>query len=143
MSAYGMDGDGDGVLSFEELQAYEAFKAQKKAEAQAAAAAAAAAQAAGKAAMQADYDTVPGFAARRGYIGNTMNDHNYGEPLSAEKAVFKYNKLTPGKMAQMLARPVDSSGPPMEPRGRARTNGGGGIEGQTEFYEPDRLQTGF
>ena len=36
--------------------------------------------------MVAEYETVPGFAARRGWHGNAINDHNYGEPLTAATA---------------------------------------------------------
>ena len=75
---YGMDSDGDGMVDFAELQAYEKFKAEKVAEAKAAAAAAEAAKAAAKAEMESQYDTVPGFAARRGWHGNSLNEHNYG-----------------------------------------------------------------
>ena len=137
---YGMDSDGDGMVDFAELQAYEKFKAEKVAEAKAAAAAAEAAKAAAKAEMESQYDTVPGFAARRGWHGNSLNEHNYGETLKSDDAVFAYNKLTPGPMAQLLSKPVAAtSGVPMEPRGRARTNGGGGVEGPVAFMEPDRL----
>lgn len=137
---YGMDNDGDGMVDFAELQAYEKFKAEKLAEAKALAAAAEAAKAEAKAANESQYDTVPGFAARRGWHGNAMNEHNYAEPLKKEDAVFAYNALSKGPMAQLLARPASTTaGAPMEPRGRARTQGGGGIEGPVAYYEPDPL----
>lgn len=141
---YGMDSDGDGMVDFAELQKYEAYKAEKVAEAKAAAAAVEAAKAADKAAMETQYDTVPGFAARRGWHGNEVNLHNYADHLDEHEAVFPYRCLQPGPMAAMLQKPTSSTaGAPMEPRGRARTNGGGGVEGPTPFYEANRLQTGF
>ena len=78
--------------------------------------------------------------ARRGWHGNELNEHNYGATLVKETAVFPCNSLKPGKMAQMLAgNQTRTSGVPMEPRGRAREKGGGGIEAPVDFYEPDRL----
>ena len=136
MSAYGMDTSGDGVLDAEELAAYREYLAQKEAEARAHAQMVEDSKAAAKAQMETQYDTVPGFAARRGWHGMETNTHNYAEPLKKEDAVFAYNKLKPGPMAQMMAKAVDpSAGMPMEPRGRARTQGGGGIDGAVPFYE--------
>jgi hypothetical protein len=138
--SYGMDADGDGMLDFAELQAYEKFKAEKDAEARAAWEAQEAAKAGAKAAMVSDYDTVPGFAQRRGWHGQELNTHNYGVPITKDSAIFPCNKLPPGKMAQMLKRPVSpTAGVPMEPTGRARERGGGGIDEPIEYYEADRL----
>lgn len=141
---YGMDQSGDGIVDAAELRAYEEYKASKVAEAKAYAAALEASKAADKAEAVTDYDTVPGFAARRGWHGNNINEHNYGEHLKPEDAVFSYTALKPGKMAAMLEAKSSKPPPsPMEPRGRARTKGGGGIEGAVPFYEPDRLTNPF
>lgn len=140
--SYGMDADGDGMLDFAELQAYEAYKQQMKDEAAALAAKEKAALAAMEAKMVSTYETVPGFAARRGWHGNSLNEHNYGEVIKSDTAVFPCNKLAPGAMAQMLTKPVSPTvGVPMEPRGRARERGGGGVEvgGPFAFMEGDRL----
>lgn len=137
---YGMDGDGDGMVDFAELQAYEKFKAEKKEEAKAAAAALEASKAAAKAEMETQYDTVPGFAARRGWHGNAVNLHNYADHLDEHEAVFPYRCLKPGAMAAILQKPGNpTAADPMEPRGRARTQGGGGVEGPIAFMEPPRL----
>lgn len=138
---YGMDQSGDGIVDAAELRAYEEFKAQKKLEAEQAAAALEASKAAAKAAAQTDYDVVPGFAGRRGWHGNEINHHNYADHLDEHEAVFPYRCLPPGPMAAMLQKnSTTTTGQPMEPRGRAREKGGGGIEGAVSFYEVDRLQ---
>ena len=140
MSTYGMDTDGDGMMSAAELRAYEDYKAQKRAEAEAHEQKLAAEAAAARAAMEPQYDTVPGFAARRGWHGNTLNEHSYGKALNEADAVFPYNKLKPGPMANLLAKQVSpTAGQPMEPRGRARLQGGGGCAGPVAFYEPNPL----
>jgi hypothetical protein len=123
-----------------ELQAYEAFKAQKIAEAKAAAEADAVSRASAKAEMLSTYDTVPGFAARRGWHGNSINEHNYGEHLGKDP-VFAYKPLPSGAMANLLEKSVSpTAGVPMEPRGRARVRGGGGVDAPTPFFEPNRLE---
>lgn len=137
---YGMDSDGDGVVNFAELQAYEKHKQDMIAQAAQSKAAAEAAKAGAKAEMASQYDTVPGFAARRGWHGNDVNHHNYADHLDEHEAVFPYRCLPPGPMAAMLQKnATTTTGVPMEPRGRARTNGGGGVEGPSSFYEQDRL----
>ena len=89
-----------------------------------------------KKAMESQYDVVPGFAQRRGWHGSNVNQHNYAEAINPNDAVFACNKLKPGKMAELLARPPSpTSSDPMEPRGRARTNGGGGIGPEVKYYE--------
>ena len=54
---------------------------------------------------------------------SSLNDHNYAEPLTKEKAVFAFNSMSHGPMAQFLEKQAAS--PPkspnqMAPRGRTR-----------------------
>ncbi len=84
--------------------------------------------------MKTDYDTVPGFAARRGWHANNLNSHNYGAKLEADNAVFPTNFLSQGPMAQMLARPTSPTHPSSQmPRGRARSG--------TDYYGTNLLET--
>jgi len=141
---YGIDGDGDGIMDFKELQAYMAFKAKKLEEALAHDAAVEAGKAAMKKEMLGDYETVPGFVDRRGWHGNDINEHNYGEHLTAKTAVHDdfpgrvFNQLPAGPMAKIMGGPAAASSS-MDPRGRARARGGGGIDDPVSYYEPDRL----
>jgi len=148
---YGMDKDADGTVDFAEIQAYEKYKAEMYAKAKANANAVEASKSGLKAGMTSDFDTVPGFRDRRGWHGNDVNHHQYAEPIAADTAVFPYNKGKVGQMASMLqtssnttydritALAKEPSGSPMEPRGRARTRGGGGIDSPIKFYEPNPL----
>ena len=64
---------------------------------------------------------MPGFAARRGWHGNKLNEQNYGDTLTPATAVFPYNAHGDGAMAKFLhstnAKPAHS---PDGLRGRAR-----------------------
>jgi len=119
---YGMDSGGDGV-SKEELDAFYEYKASKEAEVEAQKAAMAAQRA--KLAKQnaTDFETVPDFVDRRKSHMSSLNDHNYAEPLTKEKAVFAFNSMSHGPMAEFLDKQAAS--PPkspnqMAPRGRTR-----------------------
>ena len=63
-----------------------------------------------------------------------MNDHNYAEPLTKDKAVFAFNPGgTHGPMAQFLEKKATSPPKPnqMAPRGRTRAGG--------DFFAADML----
>ena len=115
-----------------ELDAYYEYKAKVEQELVAEKAAAAAKKAAIDAANASDFETVPGFAARRGWDGNTINEHNYAESLTAEKAVFPFHQVAHGPMAQFLERPAPASSANMAPRGRSRDVPG--------FFAPPSVQ---
>ena len=51
--------------------------------------------------------------------GRQMNDHVYTGPLDKDHAVFAYNPLEKGPMANFLTKPVAAT-PKPEPRGRFR-----------------------
>jgi hypothetical protein len=121
---YGMDSSGDGIMDKAELDAYYEYKAQVEQQLLAEKAQAAAQKAAVDAANASDYETVPGFAARRGWDGATINEHNYAEPLTAQTAVFPFRAVAHGPMAQFLDRPAPASSANMAPRGRSRDGPG-------------------
>jgi len=99
---YGFDDPTDGVITAEELAAYEAHKDAMEL-AQEAEMARARAYLDQRAAMnKSDYDTVPGFAARRGWHGNNLNEQNYGDELTPDHAVFPFNAHKDGSMAKFL-----------------------------------------
>ena len=52
----------------------------------------------------------------------SLNDHNYAEPLTKEKAVFAFNSMSHGPMAEFLEKKAASPPKPnaMAPRGRTR-----------------------
>ena len=127
-----MDASGDGMMDKAELDAYYEVKKQAELDLQKEQAVAAAAKAATMAANASDYETVPGFAARRGWDGNAINEHNYAEPLTAEKAVFPYREVAHGPMAQFLGRPVSPPKDNQAPRGRSRTG--------PDFFAPPSVQ---
>jgi len=129
---YGMDASGDGMMDKAELDAYYAVKAQAEADLAKEQAIAAAARTASMAANASQYETVPGFAARRGWDGNTINEHNYAESLTKETAVFPYREVSHGPMAQFLERPPSPPKDNQAPRGRSRTG--------PDFFAPPRVQ---
>jgi len=96
----------------------------------------AAASAARRAAFATDYETVPGFAERRGFNGFQVEHFQYGKHLTPEEVADRDtpgtspdNIQSDGPMASIMARPPS---PPkdtmMGPRGRARAGDG--------FYQP-------
>lgn len=78
---YGMDGDADGMFTAEELAAHHAHLAAMKAQEQERLAAQAAASAARQAKFATLYETVPGFAERRGFNGFQVEHFQYGKHL--------------------------------------------------------------
>lgn len=55
-----------------------------------------------------------------------LNERNYAEPLTADKAVFAFNSMSHGPMAQFLdsrGSPSHGSDTAMQPRGRTRAGG--------------------
>ena len=67
--------------------------------------------------------TVPGFYQRRGCHATALNEHNYAEELSAQAAIFPFNSLRRGPMANFLHQATPS--PAKEaPTGRARATPG-------------------
>ena len=123
---YGMDSSGDGVMDADELNAYYAYKAKAEEDLKAEQAKAAQARAVIAAQNASDFETVPGFVDRRRSHMSDLNDHNYAEPLSPNKAVFPFVEMGHGPMAGLLERPTAS--PPgadsMAPRGRSRAGEG-------------------
>lgn len=117
---YGMDTSGDGMMDKAELDAYYEYKAKAEEAHQAELAQMATMKAMMDERNKSDYETVPDFAARRGWDGNTLNEHNYAEALTSEKAVFPFHQVAHGPMAQFLERPAPASGKDMAPRGRSR-----------------------
>jgi len=133
---YGMDGDADGMFTAEELAAHHAHLAAMKAQEQERLAAQAAASAARQAKFATLYETVPGFAERRGFNGFQVEHFQYGKHLTPEEVADRDtpgtspdNMHLDGPMASIMARPPS---PPkdtmMAPRGRARAGEG--------FYQP-------
>ena len=129
---YGMDSSGDGVMDFEELQAYYKVKEDAEAALKMELARQEAAKAQAAAANASDYETVPNFAARRGWDGNAINEHNYAEKLTEDKAIFPFRTVSHGPMASFLESSAGSPQGNQGPRGRARN--------AADFYAPPRVQ---
>ena len=117
---YGMDASGDGMMDKAELDAYYEYKAQAEEALKVEKAQMAARKAAFEQTNKSDYETVPDFAARRGWDGNSLNEHNYAETLTKDKAVFPFVQVSHGPMAKFLERPPPASSAGMAPRGRSR-----------------------
>ena len=116
---YGMDSGGDGVDAAE-LAAYYDYKAQKEKELATSMAQDEAARAQLKAQNATDYETVPGFKDKRSSHMTGMNDHNYAEPLTQDKAVFPFFSISHGPMAKLLSK-TPGKKESQEPRGRSRS----------------------
>lgn len=56
--------------------------------------------------------------------GREMNDHNYAEVLTKDKAVFRFQQLPAGDMAKIYFDKGPHNQPKQPPRGRARAGKG-------------------
>jgi len=145
---YGMDGDADGMFSHAELQAHYKYKASVEAERRAQYAAQAAHLQAMANKNKTIYETVPGFAARRGFNGNKMETFKYGKVLSPAEFA---DRDTPGTspdvilpqnaFAKMMSRPGRWNDKPqlMPPRSKWRSGPnvhGGYSVGTVGVYDP-------
>lgn len=92
------------------------------------------------------YETVPGFADRRGFNGCKMETFKYGKELTPEEFA---DRDTPGtspdvilgkqSFAQMLSRPMATKPQPMAPRGKWRegpNTQGLYATGEVGIYDP-------